>query len=108
MGVVIWRNGIGHLRSGEVRVLFSVQVLGLDANYKISRPLERRFLGVVSGNFSEDQDFTLEIDTTIRGKEHANSGIAVIVPADEVKSLIENDPTLKAGREAVIKQALHK
>jgi hypothetical protein len=62
-----------------------------------------RLLGVVSGNFSEDQEFNLEVDTTIRGTEHANSGIAVIVPADEVKSLIEDDPTLKASREAAKK-----
>jgi hypothetical protein len=67
-----------------------------------------RFLGVVSGNFSEDQDFNLQIDTTISGKERANSGIAIIVPADELKSLIDNDPFLKAGREATIKSALAK
>lgn len=64
-----------------------------------------RFLGVVSGNFSEDQEFNLEVATTIRGTEHANSGIAVIVPADALKSLIEDDPTLKAGREAAIRAA---
>lgn len=64
-----------------------------------------RFLGVVSGNFSEDQEFNLEIAATIRGTEHANSGIAVIVPADALKSLIEDDPTLKTGREAAIKAA---
>jgi hypothetical protein len=64
-----------------------------------------RFLGVVSGNFAEDQDFNLRIDTTIRGTEHANSGIAVIVPADAVKSLITDDPILKAGRESGVRAA---
>jgi hypothetical protein len=68
-------------------------------------PPNYRFLGVVSGNFSEDQDFNLEVDTTIRGTTHANSGIALIVPADAVKSLIEDDPILKAGRESAIKAA---
>lgn len=68
-------------------------------------PPDYRFLGVVSGNFSEDQEFNLEIDTSVRGTERANSGIAVIVPSDAVKSLIEDDPVLKAGRDLQIKTA---
>jgi hypothetical protein len=90
---------IFHGNSGSP-VFIDVQSNGLGFDY--------RFLGVVSGNFSEDQEFNLEIDTTIRGTEHANSGIAVIVPADAVKSLIEDDPILKTGREAAIKAALTK
>jgi hypothetical protein len=71
-------------------------------------PPDYRFLGVVSGNFSEDEEFNLEVDTTLRGVEHANSGIALIVPADDVKSLIEDDPALKASRELFIREALKK
>jgi hypothetical protein len=85
---------IFHGNSGSP-VFVDVQTGGIGFDY--------RFLGVVSGNFSEDQEFNLEIDTTVKGTEHANSGIAVIVPADELKSLIEDDPMLKASRATAIK-----
>jgi len=64
-----------------------------------------RFLGVVSGNFSEDQDFNLQIALTVKGTQHANSGIAIIVPADSVKALIEGDPGLKDARQAALRAA---
>jgi trypsin-like peptidase len=47
-----------------------------------------KFLGVVAGGYHEGADFTLNVATTYRGQAEANSGISVIVPADEVKSLL--------------------
>ncbi len=60
-------------------------------------------LGVVSGYYYEDEDFNLEIATTVKGVGHANSGIAMIVPVDFLKELLDL-PELKAIREANIIQ----
>jgi hypothetical protein len=58
-------------------------------------------LGVVSGYFYEGQDFTFQVATTLSGKANANSGISMVVPADELKKLLDS-PELKAQRDAVI------
>ncbi|MGA8152665.1 MAG: S1C family serine protease [Terriglobales bacterium] len=55
-------------------------------------------LGVVSGYVYEDADFKLEIATTTTGKVSANSGIAIIVPVDFLKVLLDS-PRLKEARE---------
>jgi hypothetical protein len=60
-------------------------------------------LGVVSGYYYEDAEFNLEIATTVKGAANANSGIAMIVPADLLKSLLDA-PELKGPREALILQ----
>ena len=60
-----------------------------------------RLLGVVSGYFYEDQELSLKAATTLKGKAHANSGIAIIVPASALKELIE-DPRVKSKREAIV------
>lgn len=57
------------------------------------------FLGVVSGYYYEDADFSLEIATTVKGTANTNSGIAMIVPADFLKALLDG-PELKGTREA--------
>ena len=59
-----------------------------------------RFLGVVSGYYYEDSDLKLQIATTVMGKQRANSGISMIVPADLLKGLILDDPELKRERDA--------
>jgi hypothetical protein len=59
-----------------------------------------RFLGVVSGYYFEDSDFKLQIATTVSGKQHANSGISIIVPADFLKDVILNNHELAAERDA--------
>ena len=61
-------------------------------------------LGVVSGYYHEDADFNLEIATTVKGTTHANSGIAMIVPAQLLKALLDK-PELKQAREAYIAHA---
>ena len=61
---------------------------------------EFRFLGVVSGYYYEDSDLKLQIAITVTGKQRANSGISMIVPADFLKDLILNDHELAALRDA--------
>ncbi len=58
-----------------------------------------RLLGVISGCYSEDTDFKLTIATTMRGTLAGNSGIATVVPVDELKALLES-PALAALRDA--------
>jgi Trypsin-like peptidase domain len=60
-----------------------------------------RLLGVISGYFYEDEEFSLKVATTIKGKAQANSGIAIIVPAGALKTLIE-DPRVQAERDATV------
>ena len=64
---------------------------------------EYHFLGVVSGYYHENEDLTLEIATTVKGTGQANSGVAMIVPADVLQDLIENDPELKIKRDDYLK-----
>lgn len=61
--------------------------------------IKYNFLGVVSGFYHEDSDFKLSISTTLTGRVAQNSGIAMIVPADELKSLLDSSP-LQAVRDA--------
>jgi hypothetical protein len=58
-------------------------------------------LGVVSGMYYEDTDVKLQVTTTASGTVHANSGIAMIVPASQVKALLE-DPRLQSQRDAAV------
>jgi hypothetical protein len=62
-----------------------------------------RLVGIVSGYYFEDSDFNLEISTTVHGTSHGNSGIAMIVPVDYLKALLD-DPPLKAPRDAYLSQ----
>jgi hypothetical protein len=63
---------------------------------------EEWFIGVVSGYYFEKAGSRMEIATTAKGETDANSGVAMIIPADEVKKLIENNPILKASRDAYL------
>jgi hypothetical protein len=56
-------------------------------------------LGVISGYYYEDEDFNLEIAVTVKGTGRANSGVAMVVPADYLKDLLDG-PVLKGSREA--------
>src|SRR5436309_12803072 len=62
-----------------------------------------RLLGVVSGYFTEDTHFKLTVATTLEGKFQGNSGIAMVVPADELKQLLEL-PELQIQRNALVPQ----
>lgn len=60
-----------------------------------------RLLGVVSGMVYETQDFKLKVATTLEGKAAANSGISMIVPADELK-LVLDSPELQRLRDTIV------
>lgn len=60
-----------------------------------------KLLGVVSGYMFETEDFQIQVATTLTGKGAANSGISMIVPADDLKQLLEG-PELKALRDAEV------
>lgn len=77
-----------------------VSLGGLRGN-TISAGLNYQLLGIVSGYFFESADFHLEIASTVSGTQDANSGISVVVPVDELKSLLDV-PALKARRAAEI------
>jgi hypothetical protein len=61
-------------------------------------------LGIISGYYLEDADFKLTVATTVEGTLHANSGIALAVPAYELKALLDS-PTLQEARDAVVRAA---
>ena len=61
-------------------------------------------LGVVSGYYFENENFNLEIATTIKGTGLANSGVAMVVPVDFLKALLDT-PELKGSREAYLSLA---
>jgi hypothetical protein len=60
-----------------------------------------KLLGVISGYYHEDSDFKLTVATTLHGRLEQNSGIAMVVPADELKALLDS-PSLQAARDAEI------
>jgi hypothetical protein len=61
-----------------------------------------RLLGVVNGDISEDEHLNLQLTTTVTGTARANSGVSTIVPADELKALLD-DPRLQQRRDDVVK-----
>jgi Trypsin-like peptidase domain len=49
-----------------------------------------RLLGVINGEIFEDENFNLELATTVTGTGKANSGVSTMVPADELKQLLDS------------------
>lgn len=68
-------------------------VNGIGYNYKL--------LGVISGEVTENADFSMNVTATIAGNMVANSGVSVIVPSDEILRLLD-DPDLRAARDTWI------
>jgi hypothetical protein len=60
-----------------------------------------RLLGVVNGGLTEDENFNLELTTTLKGTARANSGISTIVPAHEIQELLD-DPRLQKLRDDAV------
>jgi Trypsin-like peptidase domain len=58
-------------------------------------------LGIISGFYHEDSNLNLTVATNLTGTLEQNSGIAMVVPADELKALL-NTPALQAARDAEI------
>jgi hypothetical protein len=61
-------------------------------------------LGVVSGYMQETEDLTLKASATWKGSVQANSGIAVVVPAQQLRDLLES-PQLQRLRDEVVEHA---
>lgn len=61
-------------------------------------------LGVANANVSEDENFNLQLTTTIQGKGIANSGISTIVPAYELKALLDD---LQSLRDEAVRRAVN-
>ena len=64
---------------------------------------EFKLLGVVAGEVFETADFELQVNATFKGDVTANSGISVVVPVDELKTLLDSPPLQKKRDAAVAK-----
>jgi hypothetical protein len=60
-----------------------------------------KLLGVISGEILESSDFTLHVATSYTANLAANSDISVVVPASEIKSILDS-PSLQAERDAYV------
>jgi hypothetical protein len=60
-----------------------------------------RLLGIVSGFYHEDSNLQFTVASTVSVKQEQNSGIAMIVPVDELKTLLDC-PALQTKRDAEI------
>ena len=60
-------------------------------------------LGIVSGYMWEDNTLTLHAATDYEGTIHANSGIAIVVPAEQLRALLES-PELQRERDTAVAQ----
>jgi hypothetical protein len=58
-----------------------------------------KFLGVVCGEMFENSDLTFNITTTLQAVNQANSGVSMIVPAAELRKLL-NQKELITGRDS--------
>jgi hypothetical protein len=58
-------------------------------------------LGIVSGYMWEDDQLTLRAATDYEGTIHANSGIAMIVPVEQLKDLLDS-PMLQRDRDIAV------
>jgi hypothetical protein len=100
--------GSGNVYLADVHVIpgnsgspiFVIPALGLGASVGLGGvPNTFGLLGVVSGYMYENEDMTLTATTTWKGSVNANSGISVVVPAQQLKDLLES-PELQHLREA--------
>jgi len=73
----------------------------VDVNKFTGPGYDYKFLGVVAGNIIENNDFTLQVTTDYRGAVRANSGISVVVPADEVKKMLSTERMQRLRDDAV-------
>jgi len=60
-------------------------------------------LGVISGYFPEGENFSVPAAHVLTGEVHDNSGIATVVPAYQLISLLDSTPA-KRLRDEVISQ----
>ena len=89
-----------HVFGGNSGSPLLVNVGGL-RNGNVFSPSQYKLLGIISGFYHEDSDLTLTIATTYRGTLEQNSGIAMVVPVDAVKELLDS-PTFQLMRDVVV------
>jgi hypothetical protein len=58
-------------------------------------------LGVISGYYPEGETFSVPAAKVLTGQVHDNSGITTVVPANEIKSLLDS-PAARIMRDAVV------
>ena len=76
--------------------------LGGFRNGSLDMNMRYKLLGIISGFYHEDSDFTLTVATTYSGTLQGNSGIATVVPAYALKDLLDS-PELQSTRDAYVK-----
>jgi hypothetical protein len=64
-------------------------------------------IGIISGYYPEGESFSVPAATVLTGEVHDNSGIATVVPVEELSMLL-NSPEVKARRDAEVAQATAK
>jgi len=77
--------------------------LGGFRNGRMVAANDYKLLGVISGYEEEDTNLNLQAATTYSGKLSLNSGVASVVPAKELDTLL-NSAQLQAQRDMVVKQ----
>ncbi len=88
-----------HVFGGNSGAPMFVNAGGLRNGAILVGPNPYRLLGIVSGYFYETTDFHLQVATTLTGTVAANSGISLVVPVDELKTLLDS-PELVQRRDA--------
>lgn len=82
--------------------IFIIPALGLGAGESLGGvPSVFGLLGVVSGYMQETSDLTLRASTTWHAALQANSGVSVVVPAEQLKALLES-PELQRLRDDTV------
>ena len=84
-----------------------VNVGGLHAGNLILGGFPYLLLGVVSGYFYETEDFQLQVASTLSGTANANSGISIVVPVDELKTLLDSPEQQRLRDAEVARLAKH-
>jgi hypothetical protein len=81
--------------------IFIIPALGLGAGEQLGGvPSVFGLLGVVSGYMQETSDLTLRASTTWQASIQANSGVSVVVPAQQLKELLYS-PELQHLRDEI-------
>ena len=87
--------------------IFIIPALGLGANEGLGGvPGVFGLLGVVSGYMQETSDLTLRASTTWHASVQANSGVSVVVPAQQLKELLYS-PELQRLRDETGRLGTH-
>jgi hypothetical protein len=92
-----------HVFSGNSGSPAFINLGGIRSNGDLMTAQNYLLLGIVNGEVYEDENFNLTLTATVAGKAYANSGVSTIVPADDLKSLLEG-PQLQKIRDAAIRR----